>query len=483
MKEDKYLLDINKAVTLNWIIIDILMALGVSPIISQGGLGKLYTTCFFLIIFGCPVVYLFIRRTKNYELIKYVKVVSCMLTYIIGLIGYSHFIVFTYGIPIIIIMFLYQDIKLSAILSAVMIAVNVVAVAFLNKGTQPSEAATIQIIVMILSCVLSIVVTRIVKSYTENKINDMKETLDISNKIRNQLSDTKDNVAKSISEIFNKTQANRKDSDEISHSIGQVGDVLNTLAQSLEGQNSSMTTIQGRLDEIELSINSISRESKDSNTLVLENCEDIQGLNLRATSISEISDSVDKNMEELKEQVNAVKELTNIIANISSQTNLLSLNASIEAARAGEAGKGFAVVAGEIGTLSNNTQSALIKINETLVELDKKTNSVKDSLNLLSTEVGNQSMSIENINNRTNMVKDNSISITYNAGKIEGEIENIIVDYKHVSDEINNISAIAEEINASVEEIGDSSNKMSELSKDIVRDTDDVKTAISVEIA
>ena len=65
--------------------------------------------------------------------------------------------------------------------------------------------------------------------------------------------------------------------------------------------------------------------------------------------------------------------MANQILEITSQTNLLSLNASIEAARAGEAGKGFAVVAGEIGNLATDSS-------KTAVEIQQICNETKDNI-------------------------------------------------------------------------------------------------------
>lgn len=67
--------------------------------------------------------------------------------------------------------------------------------------------------------------------------------------------------------------------------------------------------------------------------------------------------------------IDQIYELSGVIMNVVSQTNLLSLNASIEAARAGEAGKGFAVVAGEIGTLAEQSRQTVIKIQEVTQEV------------------------------------------------------------------------------------------------------------------
>lgn len=79
------------------------------------------------------------------------------------------------------------------------------------------------------------------------------------------------------------------------------------------------------------------------------------------TQIAENQKAIENAMEELQSLMR-IDEMASQILDITSQTNLLSLNASIEAARVGEAGKGFAVVAGEIGNLASNSSKTATDI-------------------------------------------------------------------------------------------------------------------------
>ncbi|MBQ8280145.1 MAG: methyl-accepting chemotaxis protein [Roseburia sp.] len=79
-------------------------------------------------------------------------------------------------------------------------------------------------------------------------------------------------------------------------------------------------------------------------------------------------EKMERSIEEAK-VVNEIREMADVIAEISDQTNLLALNASIEAARAGELGRGFAVVAGEVGKLAEESNKSVMAIQNTIVKV------------------------------------------------------------------------------------------------------------------
>lgn len=113
-----------------------------------------------------------------------------------------------------------------------------------------------------------------------------------------------------------------------------------------------------------------------------------------STELHETMQLVKHDIAELHDLNNQITDIASLIADIASETNLLSLNASIEAARAGEHGKGFAVVASEVRKLSENTTKAVAIVNEIVAKSLAKTQHLAETSLSLDTLV---TMSNDNI--------------------------------------------------------------------------------------
>jgi len=212
-----------------------------------------------------------------------------------------------------------------------------------------------------------------------NLVNGMRSNLDVISKILVAFSNAKfdykiNSIPGVTGEIASIISGAKNTGVTISSIIAIVDMTTRSLLSSSKELNDSSRSLSDSsntqaagLEEASAAIEEILESVKESSNNTNKMAELAKGVTKSSQDGEALANETSTAMEEITEQVTAIKEAITVIDQIAFQTNILSLNAAVEAATAGEAGKGFAVVAQEVRNLASRSAEAANEI-KALVE-------------------------------------------------------------------------------------------------------------------
>lgn len=240
--------------------------------------------------------------------------------------------------------------------------------------------------------------------------------------------------------------------DMTNTSVNEISISTQSTAESVQTQSIMTQQIQQSIEET-VGVSKIMVDRADDSSRSIQNTlEVMNNLKGQATNIASTNTVVEQSMNNLIDKTKAVHDIISIIAEISDQTNLLSLNASIEASRAGDAGRGFAVVADEIKKLAVRTKISTEEIGSIINELNNNAQEAGSNVKSSITATKRQEQLIDdaadiftNIDKNVKLLVEDIVIINEMLAKL-GEANNSIVE------NISQISATTEEVSATSEE-------------------------------
>lgn len=259
--------------------------------------------------------------------------------------------------------------------------------------------------------------------------NKMKTNLHVL--IKNVQSNA-EHLTMAAEELSASTEEMTATSEDIAYRISETAETAATSASASNESAKAMDETAAGIQRIAESTQALNQNAEESATTALNGSKTVEKAQSQMKVIKDSTTLVNDLVQKLSKQSEEIGNITQVITNITDQTNLLALNAAIEAARAGEHGKGFAVVADEVRKLAEESKVSASKI----VEL---TNIIKADTENVEKAVSN---SLSSVSEGVEIITESGIAF------------NTIQDAIHsMNDQISDISAASQQISASAEQV------------------------------
>ncbi|WP_459953856.1 methyl-accepting chemotaxis protein [Paenibacillus pini] len=249
-------------------------------------------------------------------------------------------------------------------------------------------------------------------------------------------------ATKQSNELAMNVEQNTKSLTDMSRQIDQVASGAKTQEQVAVESSRAMEEVAVGIQRVAESSSSMAEAAEEMSLGASQGNEFIEKVIRQMNRIDESVDQSSASVISLSDRSQEIVQIADVITGIASQTNLLALNAAIEAARAGEQGRGFAVVANEVRKLAEQSEHAAGKIGALIEEIQQGI-----------------THAVEKMNNGTQDVKQ-GMHIAEETGN---KFQSIFASTRHVSDLIQDISAVAQEMSAGSEEVSSSVQELAQI--------------------
>lgn len=281
------------------------------------------------------------------------------------------------------------------------------------------------------------------------------------------------NMEKSAEIITTQIVESNEGASNVSAATEQMAASMEEISATLGQLSTGSTNVLGEIQSMENSVQNgvgLVQDIKDRATQMHH--KTIQGKEKTSRTILQIRETLQSALEESR-SVQKINEMTQEILNITSQTNLLSLNASIEAARAGEAGRGFAVVADEIRDLADSSAEAAGNI-QTISAMvtdavEKLARNAEEMLQFVDEEVMKDYDGFVEI---VEQYKQDADSVDVILNGVAANTTDISQTIDDMNNGINDISTAVEENAKGITNVADSAVSLVEAMSEIQKETE-----------
>lgn len=405
------------------------------------------------------------------HLVRFVTTVGYTILYAYVMFTGTNDLVFTYALPVFVVITLYNDIGYIITVGVGLVIINAayVIVRLISGGVTPKDITTfeIQILLSILFGLYMILVVSINRKLNKMKASALNEENEHITRLLDKIIQVSGNMSNDVVNVSGQMKDLEESVERTLYAMEEVKNGTNETAYAIQEQLYKTEEIQNNVDSVKQAVSIISEKMETTTEAIKNGQSHIKALNnfteVSETAGKEVADAL-KTFEEYTSRMNSIID---IITNVADQTSLLALNASIEAARAGAAGKGFGVVATEISNLASQTTSATLDITQLIGDITKQLNIMVETIDNLIESNAKQAEASSETSESFKIITSDISEIRKQSEDLESIVEQLVTSNRAIVESVQTISAITEEVSANSSETYETSRRNEEIVRNV----------------